>query len=141
MSLPKSKRSENDLLVLTKAKVLSAHTIKLCANENNFPKKYRWCLTQQIVQTSLNIQRYIRKANSINVKYRSDYELRSQFQAEAAGELFALNDLIDTVMVARDMFPIKESSLTNWLSMIDEVDKMLENWTKKDFDRYSQLDS
>lgn len=44
MSVVQSKRGEGQLLVLSKANELSVYTIKICSNEKNFPKHYRWCI-------------------------------------------------------------------------------------------------
>ena len=49
MSVPKSLRSEGKLRVITKANELAAYTIKICSNENCFPKRYRWCLTSKML--------------------------------------------------------------------------------------------
>ena len=55
MSVVKSKRDEGRLLVLTKANELATYTIKICSNEKNFPKHYRWCITSKIVDAAVEI--------------------------------------------------------------------------------------
>ena len=52
MSVVKSKRGEGQLLVLSKANELATYTIKICSNEKNFPKHYRWCITSKIVDAA-----------------------------------------------------------------------------------------
>jgi len=44
MSVVKSKRltKKQPLKVITKANELTTHTIRICSNEKNFPKRYRW---------------------------------------------------------------------------------------------------
>ena len=55
MSVVQSKRGEGQLLVFTKASELATYTIRICSNEKNFPKHYRWCLTSKIVDAAIEI--------------------------------------------------------------------------------------
>ena len=64
MSVVKSKRGKSKFEVLVKANELAAFTIRICSNEKNFPKRYRWAITSKIVNEAIDICRYIRKANS-----------------------------------------------------------------------------
>lgn len=50
MSVVESKREEGELRALTKARELAVYTIRICCNENNFPKRYRWCITNKVKQ-------------------------------------------------------------------------------------------
>ena len=42
MSVVKSKRGIGKMLVVTRANELAVYTIRICSNEKNFPKRYRW---------------------------------------------------------------------------------------------------
>ncbi len=53
MAVPEGKRTESKLAVQTKAIELAIYTVTICSNEKNFPKRYRWCLTNKIVDTAL----------------------------------------------------------------------------------------
>lgn len=64
MSVVKSKRGKSKFEVLVKANKLAAFTIRICSNEKNFPKRYRWTITSKIVNEAIDICRYIRKAKS-----------------------------------------------------------------------------
>jgi len=72
MSVVKSKRGEGQLLVITKANELAAYSIKICSNETNFPKRYRWCITNKIVDAATEISNNAVMANSVFVKDESD---------------------------------------------------------------------
>lgn len=72
MSVVQSKRGEGQLLVLSKANELSVYTIKICSNEKNFPKHYRWCITNKIVDAAIDISNDANMANSVFVKDSSD---------------------------------------------------------------------
>lgn len=47
MAVPEGKRTESKLAVQTKVIELAEYTITICSNEKNFPKRYRWCLTNK----------------------------------------------------------------------------------------------
>ena len=83
MSVVQSKRGESDLTLITKANELATYTINICTNEKNFPKRYRWCITNKIVEFALDINNKINMANSVFVKDESDYLLRKGYQTEA----------------------------------------------------------
>ena len=69
MSVVASKRGEGKLLVLTKANELAVYTIRICSNERNFPKRYRWCITAKIVDSAMDISNYANMANSVMSNY------------------------------------------------------------------------
>lgn len=75
MSVVESKREEGKLRAATKAKELAVYTIRICSNEKNFPKRYRWCLTNEIVRAALQINCCIEKANSVRYKNATEGEL------------------------------------------------------------------
>lgn len=87
MSVVKSKRGENELDVITKSRELAVYTIKICTNEKNFPKRYRWCVTNEIVKSVKIIHSNIRKANEVFVKDDADYILRKDYQNRAISEI------------------------------------------------------
>ena len=76
MSVPKTKRGEGQLVVLTKAYELAEYSIKICKNEKHFPKSYRWCLTSKIVDSAVSIYTKIRQSNAIFVQNADDYAVR-----------------------------------------------------------------
>ena len=90
MSVPKSKRSESKLSVLTKANELASHTIKICSNEKVFPKHYRWCITNKIVDAVIDINNYANMANAVYVTDSGDYLIRKQYQTKALATTYSL---------------------------------------------------
>lgn len=94
MSVVESKRAKGKMRVITKAHELAEHTIRICGNEKNFPKRYRWCLTSKIVDSAVNINSCLEKANSIRVKTEYDYQLRRGYMQQALAESFSLHNLI-----------------------------------------------
>jgi hypothetical protein len=123
------------LTVFTKANDLAAFTIRICSNEKNFPKHYRWCVTAKIVDAALDINNYITMANSVFVQSENDVALRHQFQQKAIASSYALLSMID---IAYRTFGIDSAKIDHWTGMILEVQNLLRNWKKSDKDRYKQ---
>lgn len=135
MSVVSSKRGVGRLTVFTKANDLAAFTIRICSNEKNFPKHYRWCVTSKIVDAALDINNYITMANSVYVQSENDIALRHQFQQKAIASSYALLSMID---IAYRTFGIDSTKIDHWTGMILEVQNLLRNWKKSDNDRYLQ---
>lgn len=135
MSVVSSKRGMGRLTVFTKANDLAAFTIRICSNEKNFPKHYRWCVTAKIVDAALDINNYITMANSVFVQSENDVALRHQFQQKAIASSYALLSMID---IAYRTFGIDSAKIDHWTGMILELQNLLRNWKKSDKDRYKQ---
>lgn len=137
MSVVKSKQTEGKLLVVTKARELAAYTIKICSNEKNFPKRYRWCITAKIVDCAIDVSSSVNAANSIYVNNdnKKDYQLRRQYQTKALAETYALFSMID---IAYSVFGIESKRIEYWTRLVNEVQVLLRNWRKSDYDRYGK---
>lgn len=135
MSVVKSKRGEGQLLVITKSNELATYTIRICSNEKNFPKHYRWCITNKIVDSAIDISNNANMANSIFVKDSSDYSLRKQFQTKALASTYALLNMMD---ISFRTFGIEKSRMEYWTKLVMEVQNMLRNWRKADIERYKE---
>jgi len=132
MSVVKSQREETELTVITKANELTAYTIKICSNEKNFPKRYRWCITSKIVESSINIGNNIIKANSIYVQSAEDLAARSRYQKEALIETYALLNMIS---IAYETFGIESDRVKYWTQLVNSVQTLIRNWRKSDANR------
>jgi hypothetical protein len=136
MSVVKSKRDEGELVVVTKANELATYTIKICSNEANFPKRYRWCITNKIVDAALEINNQIIKANSVFVKDQSDYELRKKYQTEGLAATYSLLSMID---IGYRIFGIDSKRIKHWTGLVLDVQNLMRNWRKRDIERYKNL--
>ena len=136
MSVVKSKRGEGQLLVITKANELATYTIKICSNEKNFPKHYRWCITNKIVDSALDINNYITMANAVFVTDKNDVALRKQFQTKAIAASYALLSMMD---IAYRTFGIESKKIEYWTGLVIEVQNYLRNWKKSDAERYNDI--
>jgi len=136
MSVVKSKRGESDLAIINKSRELVVYTARICSNEKNFPKRYRWCITSKIVSDAFDIYGNIRKANTIFVKIRPDYDIRRQCQNKARG---ALDSLLGNMDIAYSMFGINDKRIEYWTGLVIKVQSLLRNWMKSDYERYKDL--
>lgn len=135
MSVVKNKRTESRLEVITKARELAAYTIKICSNEKNFPKRYRWCITSKIVDSAIDMNTLINKANSIYVKTDDDFNQRREYQVAAMSETYGLLTMMD---VAYYTFGMDSKRIDHWTGLVIEVQKLLRKWRDSDFDRYNK---
>jgi len=136
MSVVKSKRKSNKqpLQVITKANNLTTHTIRICSNENNFPKRYRWCITSKIVDAAVEIARNATIANSINADSdREMYSFRKKYQTVALANTYSLLTLID---IAYNTFSLEGDKVDYWVGLVEEVQNLLRNWKRSDEQRY-----
>lgn len=136
MSVVKSRRGQGQLEVLTKSRELATYTIKICTNEKNFPKRYRWCITNKVVESAVMINADINRANGIYVNNQNDLLLRLEFQNRALAEIGALIANID---IAYNVFGIEAKRVKNWVGLIINVQTLLRGWKKSDLKRYKDI--
>lgn len=139
MSVPKSKRGTSKLEVITKANELATHTITICGDEKNFPKRYRWCITAKIVDAAIEISRLINMANSVYVNtesqyWKNDWELRRGYQVQALAQISSLLTMMD---IAYRTFSIEGSKMDYWVGLVINVQNLIRNWKRSDENRYT----
>lgn len=135
MSVVASKRGEGQLLVVTKANELLEYTIRVCSNEKNFPKRYRWCLTNKLIDATEEMTSLIIRANAVYVR-KDDIESinrRLTYQNEAIELTYVL---LNQINIAYKIFGIKSSKIEHWTRLIMEIQRLLRNWHKNDKTRY-----
>ena len=136
MSVPVYKRTEQKLEVITNAINLAKHTMRLTHNEKHFPKRYRWMITQKIVNTALDIVTNVRKANNIRIEEKSDLLQRRQYQIDALNDCETLLTLIE---IAYSMFNLESGSVEYWTGLIVKQEQLISKWRKSDRDRHREL--
>lgn len=135
MSVVKSKRSQSELDVITKARELAVYTIKIVSNENNFPKRHRWWIANDIVSGATSIHRNLIRANEVFVVDNFDYELRRKYQSEAITDIAAL---LSDITIAYELFDIKGKRMLYWTDLIIEVQNLTKAWKRSDNKRYNK---
>jgi len=136
MAVPEGKRTESKLVVQTKVIELAEYTITICSNEKNFPKRYRWCLTNKIVDTALEIMNDVNTANSIYVSTKGDYELRRHYQTNALAYTARLLGLME---VAYIKFNIPDKRIKHWTQLVVDARELIKKWRKSDSDRFKNF--
>jgi len=131
MSVVKSKRGQGKLTVYTRTNELAIYTVTICSNEKHFPKRYRWCITNKIVESALTINNCVAAANSIYIADGDEdaKKLRKQYQIKALAETYALLSMID---MAYRTFGIESSRIEFWARLVKEVQTLLRSWKKSE---------
>jgi len=131
MSVVKSKRGQGKLLVYTRANELAVYTITICANEKHFPKRYRWCITNKIVECAVTINNCVTAGNSVYIGDGDEdaKKLRRQYQTKALAETYALLSMID---IAYRTFGIESSRVEFWTRLVKDVQGLIRSWRKSE---------
>ena len=137
MSVVESKRGETKMAWWKSITKLNSYTIKAVSNEKVIPKRYRYLISQKIIDSSMSMLTNAIKANSVYVKEefkQCDYELRRKFQKLAYAETCTMLTLID---VAYETFAtINDKKHKTWISLILAAQTDLKNWIENDSKRY-----
>ena len=135
MSVVKSKQSVGKLVAVTKSRELAEYTLKICANEKAFPKRYRWCLTAKIVESAMNINNGVNMANSVFVLDDADFLLRKQYQTRALAETYALLSMVD---IAYRTYSLETARVEYWTRLIYDVQTIIRNWRKAEIEKHDK---
>ena len=113
------------------------YTIKICTNEKNFPKRYRWCITNKIVEEVLEMNALLQRANAIyftsDPKFEEDYKMRHKYQTKALGLTYSLLSYVD---LAYRTFGIDANRVSHWADMITHEQVLIRKWKKADEQRF-----
>ena len=131
MSVVKSKRGQGKLLVYTRSNELAVYTIKICSNEKHFPKRYRWCITNKLVECALTINNCVSAANAIYIADGDEeaHKMRRNYQTKALAESYALLSMID---IAYRTFGIESDRIEFWTRLVKDVQGLIRNWRKSE---------
>lgn len=135
MSVVKSKQNEGKLVVITKSRELAEYTLRICANEKTFPKRYRWCLTSKIVESAMNIKNGVNMANSVFVRDDTDYILRKRYQTQALAETYALLSMVD---IAYRTYSLETARVEHLTRLIYDVQNLIRNWRKAEMEKHDK---
>ena len=146
MAIPKSKRTTTPLSVLVEADTIACYTIQICTDERRFPKRYRWCLTQHIIDAAVQAKMHIAKANSVYVNDRNSATLRRTYQQNAIADIAALSAAMDTAFKLFSGLRYIDTSdkqkkcinIATWTAQLDKVKSLLLAWKKSDTEKYKK---
>lgn len=134
MSVIVSERGEGKLAAITESLDLVKYTIHICKNEQNFPKRDRWILTNDVVQEAKAQFRCMRMANSINVTTDAEYNQRHMLQVEAYGHL---ETLLSWIEIAYRELNLASDRVEYWTGKVLSVERLLKNWANSDTKRFT----
>ncbi len=132
MSVPVPQRSEGELEVNTKARVLTVYTLKILENEKWFPQSQKAFITK-LQDCVIEIQALCWEANNIRVNGDPEkYKRRMNLQNQAAEKCNRMLMLIDT---AKPLFHLESKRVRYWSAMTRELRNYISGWHTKDVDR------
>lgn len=137
MSVVAGKRSEGDLKVITVSGELCDYTLQITSAEKHFPKRYRWSITNRIVQTALDIDDHLIHANSVYVRSDDGSLLRRQTHQLQALELTYV--LLRNIDRAYRRFGIDSFNIEYWTGLILSLQRLIRWWYQKDKERYEAI--
>lgn len=136
MSVPKYKRRKGDFGVITKAEALVKYTLEITSNEKNFPKRYRWCVTSKIVDSTVSMFSDLTRANTIKVITKEDKILRRSYQVRALAEI---GNLLGLMQIAYDVFNVDAGRAEHWTRLVIAEQEAIRNWRDSDRERYKDI--
>ena len=137
MSVRKADRRQGDFEVITAAEALVKYTIEITTNGKNFPKRYRWCLTNKIVENATAMFADLSSANNIKVSRLEDKKLRRSYQVRALAEIGAMLALMH---VAYDVFHVDADRAEYWTRLVKNEQTLIRKWRDSDDDRYKDVE-
>lgn len=137
MSVVAGKRGEGDLKVITVSGDLCDYTLQITSNEKHFPKRYRWNITNRILQITFDIDDHIIYANSVYVREGDGSLLRRQTHQLEALEL--TNVLLRNIDRAYRRLGIDSDRIEFWTGQIKELQRLIRGWYRKDKERYEHI--
>lgn len=107
--------------VILQIRKLMIYEMKVTGNSNNFPKKYRHNIVDDILRSTYRMIRMARKAYD-------DYDKnhKARYIEEAAAECNVIKDILPCVLEV--LHP--SCSIDYWNKLLDETLKQLETWKK-----------
>ena len=137
MSVVAGKRGEGDLKVITVSGDLCDYTLQITSNEKHFPKRYRWNITNRILQTAFDIDDHLIYANSVYVRPDDGSLLRRQTHQLEALELTHV--LLRNIDRAYRRLGIDSDRIAFWTGKVKELQRLIRGWYLKDKERYESI--
>ena len=133
MSVVKSKRGESVVEFINTARELCIYSIQRCVS---FPKRYTFYISQEIAQHANNIYSDVIAANEIKPTNKHEAQMRIDHFLNAYAEC---EIMISKIALAHDMFGIQESTMTEWMRLLNKEQRLLSGVKKSDRKNYKDL--
>lgn len=122
--------------VLVAAKELAGFTMRVTMNEKNFPKRYRYSITDKMQNLALEVLTELTQASEIYPDTDYEFALRRAHMKEARA---AVRALIALAEVAVATFPVKPSTFAEWARSAANIQKQIAGWIRSDDERFSKF--
>jgi hypothetical protein len=136
MATDKSKRRESLLKVAVLAIQLLQKTIDVCSSKNNFPIRKKWAIPSDLYLEAREYCVCVNLANDVRVTDRETALLRLGYDEKADQHLNRYMILNNIAILA---YPMGESTINSWVSLLNESYEMFQKWYKADKERYKEL--
>ena len=132
MSVPVPQRTQGELEVNTRARILCVYTFKILENEKWFPKSQIAFITK-LQDCVVEIQALCWEANNIKVdKSAERYQRRINLQDQAAEKCNRMMMLIET---AKPLFHLQSKRVRYWIGLCRDLRTLIRAWRDKDASR------
>lgn len=136
MATDKSKRRESLLKVAVLAIQLLQKTIDVCSSKNNFPIRKKWAIPSDLYLEAREYCVNVNLANDVRVTDKETALLRLGYDEKADKHLNRYMILNNIAILA---YPMGESTINSWVSLLNESYEMFQKWYKADKERYKEL--
>lgn len=126
MSVNKSDRTDKSELCYL-AEQAEYKIIKMTMNEKYFPKRARFIITNQIIDSVMSMANNMNIANSIFPNTEEKVRIREQYQYIGRGNL---NSLESQLNLANKLFNIPSGVLDEIFVILKEIKSRYSNWVK-----------
>lgn len=126
MSVNKSDRTDKSELCYL-AEQAEYKIIKMTMNEKYFPKRARFIITNQIIDSVMSMANNMNIANSIFPNPEEKVKIREQYQYIGRGNL---NSLESQLNLANKLFNIPSGVLDEIFVILKEIKSRYSNWVK-----------
>lgn len=126
MSVNKSDRTDKSELCYL-AEQAEYKIIKMTMNEKYFPKRARFIITNQIIDSVMSMANNMNIANSIFPNTEEKVKIREQYQYIGRGNL---NSLESQLNLANKLFNIPSGVLDEIFVILKEIKSRYSNWVK-----------
>lgn len=126
MSVNKSDRTDKSELCYL-AEQAEYKIIKMTMNEKYFPKRARFIITNQIIDSVMSMANNMNIANSIFPNTEEKVKIREQYQYIGRGNL---NSLESQLNLANKLFNIPSGVLDEIFVILKEIKNRYSNWVK-----------
>ena len=134
MSVPKHERGVSELEFLYNARHLQVHTIRKCAN---FPKKYRFSISNPLELSARMIHGEVKKGNSIYPRNQHEFQMRRDCFIRAYAELY---DFASQLEIAKEVIEtLDDDAFMFWVSLVKQEIKLVKGVMESDLRRFKNL--